>query len=112
MFNKKRLQISLLAGAVLGIFCIIGMGLRLGFANNELFLLAAWYNRVIMGLVIGLVGGISIIKGKSNPLARGLGFGLMISLAFHLSTGLRDPIGFGAGIVYGPIIDYIASKYS
>ena len=112
MFNKKRLQIALICGALLGIICIIGVSLRLGFAGNELFILATWYNRVIMGLVIGLAGGITVIKGKYNPLLRGLLLGLMISLALFLSTGLRDPIGFTAGLVYGVIIDYLASKYS
>ena len=112
MLNTKRLVIALVCGALLGIICIFGVGLRLGFEGNELFLLATWYNRVIMGLVIGLAGGITVINGKFNPLLRGLILGLMISLALFLSTELRDPLGFMAGIVYGVIIDYIASKYS
>src|SRR4030043_1475231 len=99
MFNKKRLKISLISGALLGILCILGVGMRLGFAGNESFLLAAWFNRVIMGLVIGLAGGIIIIKGKYNPLFRGLLLGLIISLAWYLDTGLRDTIGFAAGLV-------------
>ena len=86
--------------------------LRLGFEGNELFLLANWYNRVIMGLVIGLAGGITVIKGKFNPLLRGLLLGLMVSLALFISTELRDPLGFMAGIAYGVIIDFLASKYS
>ena len=112
MLNNKRLVIALVCGALLGIICILGVGLRLGFEGNELFLLATWYNRVIMGLVIGLAGGITVIKGKFNPLLRGLLLGLIISLALFLSTELRDPLGFMAGIVYGVIIDYIASRYS
>jgi hypothetical protein len=112
MFNKKRLGIALLCGALGGILCILGFGLRLGFEGNELFLLATWYNRVIMGLVIGLAGGIAIIRSKFNPILRGLLLGLIISLAWFLSSELRDPLGFMAGIVYGMIIDYLASKYS
>jgi len=112
MFNKKRLVIALICGALLGIICVIDVGLRLGFGGNELFILATWYNRVIMGLVIGLAGGMTVIKGKFNVLLRGLLLGLMVSLALFLSTELLDPLGFMAGIVYGVIIDYLASKYS
>lgn len=112
MKTQKRLIIALITGAILGIFCIIGVGTRLGFAGNEIFLLATWYNRLIMGLVIGLAGSWQIIKGKHNPLWRGLILGLFVSLALFLSTELRDPVGFAAGIVYGIIIDYIASKYA
>ncbi|MFC2163166.1 hypothetical protein ACFLRF_05745 [Candidatus Altiarchaeota archaeon] len=112
MFNKKRLVLALICGAILGIFCILGVGLRLGFEGNELFILATWYNRVIMGLIIGLAGGINVINNKFNPLLRGLLLGLIVSLALYLSTELRDPLSFMAGIVYGVIIDYLASKYS
>jgi hypothetical protein len=112
MFNKKRLEIALASGALLGFICILGVNLRFGFRNNELFVLATWYNRVIMGLIIGLAGGIILIKNKFNFLIRGLIFGLITSLALFLSTELRDPLGFIAGIFYGVIIDYLASKYS
>jgi hypothetical protein len=109
---QKRLIIALLTGAGLGILCIIGVGGRLGFAGNELFLLATWYNRLLMGLVIGLAGSWQLSKSKSNPLIRGVVLGLIISLALFLSTELKDPVGFLAGIVYGIIIDFIASKYA
>lgn len=112
MLDKKRLVIALISGALLGIICVVGVSQRLGFSGNGLFILATWYNRVIMGLVIGLAGGITLIKGKFNPLLRGLLLGLIISLALFLSTGLRDPLGFVAGLAYGVIIDYLASKYS
>ena len=111
-FNGKRLKIALICGALLGIFCIFGVGLRLGFGGNEIFLLANWYNRVIMGLVIGLAGGITIVQGKFNPILRGLFLGLMVSLTLFLGSELRDPLGFMAGIGYGLIIDYVASEYS
>lgn len=110
--NKKRLWISISCGAVLGIFCIIGVGLRLGVKGNEIFLIANWYNRVIMGLIIGLAGGITITKNQLNPPVRGLLIGIITSLALLLSSGLRDPTGFSAGIAYGIIIDYISTKHS
>nr|MBD3359338.1 hypothetical protein [Candidatus Buchananbacteria bacterium] len=112
MKTQKRLSIALLTGTGLGILCIIGVGVRLGFAGNELFLLATWYNRLLMGLVIGLAGAWQLSKSKANPLLRGLVLGLMVSLALFLSTELKDPVGFLAGIVYGIIIDFVASKYA
>jgi hypothetical protein len=84
----------------------------MGFSGNEIFLLATWYNRVIMGLLIGLAGGLVLINGKYNYLLRGLLLGLMVSLALFLSTEFGDPVGFIAGIVYGVIIDFFASRYS
>jgi hypothetical protein len=104
----KRLRLSLFVGAILGIFCIIGVGYRQGYAGNELYLFAMWYNRIIMGLVIGLAGNWM----KKRYILRGLILGTLVTTAFYLSTGFRDLPGFLAGIAYGVIIDYIATKYS
>lgn len=112
MFNKKRLTIALICGALLGVVCILGISFRMGFVGNELFILATWYNRLIMGLLIGLAGGVVFTKGAINFLLRGMLFGLLVSLALFLGTEFRDPLGFVAGIVYGVIIDYFSSKYS
>lgn len=109
---NKRLIIAIITGAILGIFCIIGVGIRLGFAGNELFLAATWFNRVVMGFVIGLAGNWQVVKSKNNYLYRGALIGLVISFAFYFSTGFVDLIGFVAGIIYGIIIDWIATKYS
>jgi len=110
MMNKKRISTALLTGAILGIFCIIGVGNRLGF-ENLIFLIAMWYNRIVMGLMIGLAGDIQITKGPSNVFIRGALIGLFVSSAIFLSTEFRDVPSFFAGIVYGVIIDFVASKY-
>ena len=109
---KKRILISTISGAILGIFCIIGVGTRLGFSSNEMFLLATWWNRLLMGFVIGFVADWQLIKSKNNSILRGAIMGLIISFTFYLSTGFTDFVGFLAGIVYGIIIDYVATKYS
>lgn len=108
---RKRLLYAVITGALLGILCIVGIGFRLGFAGNEVFLFSAWFNRLIMGLVIGLAGGISITRGKSNWVWRGLIFGFIVSYAWYLDTGYRDLVGFFAGVVYGLIIDGVATYY-
>ena len=110
MINKKRISIALLTGAILGVFCIIGVGARIGY-ENYIFLIGMWYNRVVMGLLIGLAGDIQITKGPKNVLLRGTLLGLIVSSAIFISTEFRDIPSFFAGIAYGVIIDFVASKY-
>jgi len=110
---KKRLTISIVAGALLGIVCIIGGSIRAsGFAGSELFLIAMWYNRVIMGLTIGLAGDWQLIEGAANRYLRGILIGLLISAAFFLSTGFQDVLAFFAGLIYGVIIEYVAHRWA
>lgn len=111
MLNKKRIIISLLTGGILGIFCIVGVGSRIGY-ENSVFLIAMWYNRVLMGLMVGLADDIQIIKGTKNSILRGMLLGLIVSSAIFLTSEFRDFPSFFAGIVYGVIIDYVASKYT
>jgi len=109
--NNKRLVISIVTGAILGIFCIIGVSIRIGFTGNELFILATWINRVIMGLVIGLAPYYKIKNNTKNSILRGAFLGFIISGSLYLATDFIDTPGFFAGIVYGIIIDYVATKY-
>ena len=100
--------VSIISGMVLGVFCVIGASTRAGgYAGNELFLFAMWFNRVVIGLVIGLAGDWVIIKSSANRYLRGGILGLIISTAFYLSTGFRDAPAFFAGIVYGLIIEFV-----
>lgn len=104
----KRMKICIVSGAVLGVICIVGASVRSGFQSDAYFLFALWYNRLIMGLVIGLAGG---NLGWLKTIGRGALFGLIVSFAFYSSTGFTDVVSFLAGIVYGIIIEYIAFKY-
>ena len=107
----KRLLISLLCGALLGVICIIGGTQRTGgFAGNEYYIIGMWYNRVIIGLVIGLAGNLVLLKNKFNPYLRGALLGLLVSAAFYLTSGLRDITAFLAGILYGVIIEFVLSR--
>lgn len=110
---KNRLVLATILGAVLGVFCIIGIGFRLGFEGNGLFLFSAWYNRVIMGMMIGLAGGVVLTKkSTANSLIRGACLGFIVSLSWYLASEAKDFMGFVAGVAYGVIIDFIATKYS
>lgn len=109
--HNKRILIATVTGAILGIFCIIGVSVRLGFAGNELFIFSTWLNRVVMGFVIGFAPYYAMKQTTPKVLLRGALFGLILSGSFFIATEFRDVPGFFAGIVYGIIIDYIATKY-
>lgn len=104
MMNKKRLITAILFGAILGVFCIIGASVRFQFERDMFYLSSLWYNRVIMGLIIGLTP-----KSGSNIATafRGALLGTVVSFAFYLGTGMVDHTSFVAGIIYGVIIALI-----
>lgn len=114
--NRKRVGISVLIGAILGIFCIIGVGTRLEFSGNEWYLFGMWYNRVVMGLLIGFAGSWKILEGKENliknALIRGVILGTIVTSAILFSTTFKDIPSWGAGVVYGIIIDVGATYFT
>lgn len=110
--DSRRIIIATVTGALLGVLCIAGVGYRLGFAGNWGFLFATWYNRVLMGFLIGIASGFEIVKSRKNVYLRGALIGTLVSAAIFLSTSFRDPISFFAGIAYGVIIDYVATRFS
>jgi hypothetical protein len=117
MINLKRIVFATLIGAILGILCILGASGRIGgWSGNEVILIGLWYNRVIMGLVIGFAGDLILIKkGKYskwvNSTIRGALLGLLISLQFYLSTNFLDLLSFLAGILYGIVIDILCTLF-
>ncbi len=99
---SKRLKVALVGGDLLGLVCVIGSSVRSGFTASPIFVFSLWYNRVIIGLVIGAPWGPS---SRKQALFRGALLGLMVSFAFYCSTGFEDPVSFVAGIVYGLILE-------
>ena len=104
----QRMKVSLITGAILGVVCIVGASIRSDFGLGAVYLFAFWYNRLLMGFVIGLLDG---KIGLTKVLYRGAFIGLVVSFAFYSSIGFGDPVGFIAGIIYGVIIEYVAFKY-
>lgn len=97
---NKRLVIGLITGVILGVVCIVGASIRSAETLPFTYLFAFWYNRLIMGLAIGLLP-----KDKLNKsLFKAMIIALMVSFAFYASTNFNDLIGFLVGIVYGVII--------
>lgn len=105
----KRMKISIGVGALLGVVCILGAQVRSGFEKEALYLFAFWYNRLLMGIVIGLAKETQELK---QALVRGAILGLLVSFTFYSSTGFADAVGFAAGIVYGVIIEYVAYRFA
>ena len=104
---SKRMKVSLLAGAALGVVCIIGALVRSGGSSRAGFLFALWYNRLLMGMVIGLMED---IKETPRLILRGAVTGLLVSFAFYSADGFGDAVSFLAGIVYGVIIELAARR--
>ena len=98
----KRMKEALIGGALLGIVCVVGAYIRSGSAASPVFVFSLWYNRVIIGLVIGAPWEET---GRNKSLLRGAVLGLLVSFAFYSTSGFQDPISFAAGIVYGALIE-------
>ena len=102
---NKRLIVSLIAGAILGVFCILGANLRFEGTLSNTYLFAFWFNRLLMGLVIGLASFKLDLKFR---LIRGVILGIFVSFAFYSATDFLDLTGFLVGAVYGIIIELAA----
>ncbi|NCC45128.1 MAG: hypothetical protein EOM18_16450 [Clostridia bacterium] len=99
---NKRMKSALIGGALLGLFCVIGAYIRSGFTASPKVIFSLWYNRVILGLVIGAPWA-AVVRKKA--LLRGALLGLLVSFAFYSSTGFQDHVSFVAGILYGVILE-------
>lgn len=104
---KKRMKTALIGGALLGLVCVAGAYIRSGFTASPVIVFSLWYNRVILGLVVG-APWIEIDRKKA--LLRGALLGLLVSFAFYSSTGFEDHVSFLAGIVYGVILEWWLSR--
>ncbi|MCD4827331.1 MAG: hypothetical protein K8Q99_06095 [Acholeplasmataceae bacterium] len=103
----KKLIYGMILGAILGIFCIVGASLRLPDHASFSYLLSFWYNRVILGALIGLLPSLKSLK---LSLLRGLLVGALVSFAFYSATNFLDLMGFFAGFAYGVIIEFVLFK--
>lgn len=107
--TKKRLLSCLISGAILGIFCIIGATIRFGGEKEFAYVFALWYNRVLMGLMIGFLPNPQKLM---TAVLRGALLGTVVSFAFFASAGFGDVVSFFAGTIYGVIIELIAFRYN
>ncbi|MEA2046027.1 MAG: hypothetical protein U9N48_05855 [Euryarchaeota archaeon] len=108
--DTKRVLISTALGLLFGGICTYG---SVDHIPSELpmvpILASIFYNRVLLGFVIGIADGIEI-----SPALRGAVLGLIVSAAIAIPTGVVESAAviIAAGIVYGIIIDVVATKAS
>ncbi|QEE17416.1 hypothetical protein DSAG12_03253 [Promethearchaeum syntrophicum] len=117
--NWKRFFFSIPLGMLMGVFCIIGLSQRIPTGgvdpSNSIYLWGAWYERVIMGVMIGFAGELVIFKSKRNlfnAFLRGAILGLFTSAGFAFFQQFIDLTFFLTGIIFGGIIDIIATFVS
>jgi len=107
----KRLIISLLVGALSELFCIFWTYLEMsGFATTIQYLLTIFYNRLLIGFVVGISESFKIFnKDSQNSISRGALIGAVVSVGLYIQIG---SFGFiPPGIVFGAIADFLATKY-
>lgn len=117
MISYRRLIISTISGALLGVICIIGVGSRIfdgDYLGNIVYLLGIWSSRLVLGVMIGFVGDFIIIPGMKwikwlNVSIRGIFFGLLISTTVLLIDPYFSYTTFAMGIVYGLVTDLVAT---
>ena len=101
--------ISLILGALGGVYCVIATA-----AFNRVsikFLVYIWYNRVILGFVIGIADNIILFKNKyGNPIIRGAVIGLILGIILIIIPGLAAISYLITGIIFGALFDLIATQ--
>ncbi|MDM8534188.1 hypothetical protein QUF55_05710 [Clostridiaceae bacterium HSG29] len=98
----KRMKKSIAMGVILGIFCVVGAYIRSGRQLNVINIFSLWYNRLILGFIIGVPWE---SKEMKKSIIRGAIIGFIISFQFYIFTNFVDTVSFIAGIVYGIIIE-------
>ena len=109
--NWKRMVVALLLAGFFGIGCAYGTaGVEIpGFEITMPYLLTIFYSRLLMGLLIGLAGSVTLLNGKmANAALRGGILGAVVSVGISFYGGAA--IFIAAGIVYGIITDVVATK--
>jgi uncharacterized membrane protein len=106
--NKTRMTAALATGALLGVVCIVGAQVRSGFSQTPAALFSLWYNRVIIGLVVGMAGRAA---DKAAAIKRGALLGLLVSFAHFAAVAFTDVVSFLAGVVYGVIIEWVCLRF-
>ena len=115
--HAKRFFIATLLGALFGAFCAYGTKSSsdagtLGFVASWGIVGSVFYNRLLLGMFVGLFGNCQI-----HPILRGPLVGIVVSLGIGITPLLDgEPMGaailLGAGAVIGIFIDLITTWLS
>jgi hypothetical protein len=107
--NTKRIIICTAGGIIAGILCMIGGVITGNIVEITLLgIFPLFYNRIMLGFLIG------ISSLKLHYLIHGALIGLLVSLISSFLFMHENIVGFmlfsAAGIIYGALIDLIATK--
>jgi hypothetical protein len=106
--NTGRIKISIALGVVAGAICLYGTLTSIPGVLTLPILAAIFYDRVLLGFVVGIAYGLKI-----HPLIRGAIIGAVVSLLIAIPSGITGgALLMGAGVVYGIVIDLVATKFS
>ena len=106
--NKDRFKRALPGAIIFGILCVISYIIRFGYRDNFNYLLALFYNRLLIGIVLSFL----VTKKGIIVLIRGTILGLLIGLGLYIATEFQDLMAVIGGGVTGIIVDAVASKYT
>ncbi|MCF8303315.1 MAG: hypothetical protein K9I94_08600 [Bacteroidales bacterium] len=106
--KTQRTVIALILGVIFGTFCAWTSSKAPEVDLSTPVLVGLGFNRVILGLVIAMADRI-----KWHSILRGAVLGIIVSLEVGFSALSNGWEGFfmlvGAGLVYGIIIDFVAT---
>ena len=106
--NTRRIKISVALGFLAGAICLYGTLTSIPGVLTLPILATIFYYRVLLGFVVGIAYGLKI-----HPLIRGAIIGAMVSLLIAIPSGITGgAFLMGAGVVYGIIIDIVATRFS
>ena len=111
--NGKRMIVCVILGAISGAICATGTTILqpVSYSITMAFLFYIVYNRIVLGVFIGLVGEVTFVDNEIlNPILRGALFGAIISVVMIIIPEISSMNYLIAGIVFGAIIDLIGSK--
>jgi hypothetical protein len=106
--NARRIKISVALGIAAGAVCLYGTMTSLPGLLSVPILATIFYDRLLLGFVVGISYGLKI-----HPIIRGSVIGAAVSLLIAIPSGIvGGALLMGAGIIYGIIIDVVATKFS
>lgn len=106
--NTKRIKISVALGVVAGAICLYETLTSNPGVLTLPVLATIFYDRVLLGFVVGIAYGLKI-----NQLIRGAIIGAAVSMLIAIPSGIvGGALLMGSGVVYGIIIDLVATKFS
>ena len=113
----KRLIFAILFGVIFSLLCMTGVYFLVPetslIPNKILYMAGAFYNRIIMGVLIGFASELKIIKDKDNTLnsiVRGAILGIVVSVGFAFLQAYTNINFFIMGIIFGLLNDFITTK--